>query len=203
MSTARRSLGFSWPVLVGLAALAAPRVVLHDLGVIEEGSVVNGLFVFVPPVCWIAVVLWKRPPRPFATVVVIGVLYGVFLAVGHQVLWAAAFAGDPPVLGGNLAGIDPATQEVVLRTAAVLSSLVTGALVGVVTAVVTTALRRALRRLVPTRWGTSLRPARATHPPTVGRASPEAAEGRATRSVDTTGIGRRANGSSCAPVPHG
>ena len=48
MSAARRTLGFSWPALVALAALAAPRVVLHDLGVIEEGSLVNGLFVFVP-----------------------------------------------------------------------------------------------------------------------------------------------------------
>jgi hypothetical protein len=62
VSAADRTLGFPWPVLVALAALAAPGVVLHDLGVIEEGSVVNGLFVVIPPACWIAAVLWKRSP---------------------------------------------------------------------------------------------------------------------------------------------
>ena len=144
MSAADRTLGFSWPVLVALAALAAPRIVLHDLGVIEEGSVVNGLFVFIPPACWIAAVLWKRPPRPFATVVVIGAIYGVFLAIGHQLLWDAAFGGNTPTLGGNLAGIDPGTQEVAVRVASVLSSLVTGTLVGVVAAAVALLLSRVL-----------------------------------------------------------
>ena len=142
MSAAGRPLGFSWPVLVALAALAAPRVVLHDLGAIEEGSVVNGLFVFLPPACWITAVLWRRPARPFATVVVIGAIYGVFLAVGHQLLWDAAFEGNAPTLGGNLTGIDPGTQEIVLRTAAVLSSLVTGTFVGVVAAAVVLLLCR-------------------------------------------------------------
>ena len=137
-----RSLGFSWPVLVALAALAAPRVVLHDLGVIEEGTFVNGLFVFVPPACWIATVLWKRPRRPFATVVTIGALYGVFLAIGHQLLWNAAVGGDNPTLGGNLAEIDPAIQEGLIRAAAVVSSLVTGTLVGVVAAAVAVGLGR-------------------------------------------------------------
>ena len=144
MSAADRTLGFSWPVLVALAALAAPRIVLHDLGVIEECSVVNGLFVFIPPACWIAAVLWKRPPRPFATVVVIGAIYGVFLAIGHQLLWDAAFGGNTPTLGGNLAGIDPGTQEVAVRVASVLSSLVTGTLVGVVAAAVALLLSRVL-----------------------------------------------------------
>lgn len=133
MSDGPRALGFSWPVLVALAALAAPRVVLHDLGVITEGSVVNGLFVFVPPACWVAAVLWRRPARPFTTVVVIGALYGVFLAVGHQLLWDAAFGGVPPTLGGSLGGIDPGTAEAILRTETVVVSLLTGTLVGVIT----------------------------------------------------------------------
>jgi hypothetical protein len=149
VSAADRTLGSSWPVLVALAALAAPRVVLHDLGVIEEGSVVNGsvvngLFVFIPPACWIAAVLWKRPPRPFTTVVVIGAICGVFLAIGHQLLWDAAFAGNAPTLGGNLAGIDPGTQEIAVRVASVLSSLVIGSLVGVVAAAVALLLSRVL-----------------------------------------------------------
>jgi hypothetical protein len=142
MSRRPHILGFSWPVLAGLAALAAPRVVLHDLGVIAEGTFVNALLVFVPPLCWIAAVLWKRPPRPFPTVVVIGVLYGVFLAIGHQLLWDTAFGGSAPTLGGRLAAIGPAAQEGIVRTAAVLSSLVTGTLVGVVTGAVAALLNR-------------------------------------------------------------
>ena len=141
-----RALGFSWPVLIGLATLAAPRVVLHDLGIIEEGSFVNGLFVFVPPAVWIAAVLWRRPRRPFATVVVIGAVYAVFLALGHQLLWDSAFGGAAPVLGGDLAGMDPAAQEGVLRAAAAVSSLVTGTLVGVVAG----AVALLLLRVVPT-----------------------------------------------------
>ncbi|MGY1637818.1 hypothetical protein ACI78V_14320 [Geodermatophilus sp. SYSU D00742] len=144
MTAGRGSPGFSWPVLVALAALAAPRVVLHDLGLVEEGSVVNALLVFVPPACWVAAVVWKRPRRPFATVVVIGVLYGVLLAVGHQVLWNAAFDGGTPVLGGAPAGAAPDVQEGLLRVAAVVSSLVTGALVGVVAAGVALLLCRVL-----------------------------------------------------------
>jgi hypothetical protein len=132
MSRGKPMLGFSWPVLVGLAALAAPRVVLHDLGIIEEGSFVNGLFVFVPPACWVAAVLWKRPRRPFVTVVVIGAMYGVFLAVGHQLLWDAPFP----------AGIDSPVPETAMRTAATMSSLVVGTVVGVVTGAIATLLCR-------------------------------------------------------------
>jgi hypothetical protein len=144
MTGTRRSLGFSWPALIALAALAAPRVVLHDLGVIEEGTVVNGLFVFVPPACWIAAVLWQRPRRPFASIVVIGTLYGGFIAIGHQLLWNAAVGGSDPTLGGNLAALDPAVQEGLLRAAAVVSSLVSGTLVGVVAAAVAVGLSRVL-----------------------------------------------------------
>jgi hypothetical protein len=118
-------------VLVALAALAAPRVVLHDLGIVEEGSLLNGLLVFVPPALWIAAVVWKRPARPLLTVGVIGAFYGVFLAAGHQVLWNVAFDGGAPTLAGAL-GIDPTYGEVIVRASAVLSSLVTGTLVGVV-----------------------------------------------------------------------
>ena len=157
----RRTLGFSWPALVALAALAAPRVVLHDLGIVEEGSFVNGLLVFVPPACWIAAVLWRRPPRPFLTVLVIGTLYGVFLAIGHQLLWDASFGGVVPTMGGSLGELDPAARESLLRSAAVVSSLVTGTLVGAVTG----AVAQLLNRVVP-----------------AGRAgSPEGRAGRSTR----------------------
>ncbi|PVZ11727.1 hypothetical protein [Actinomycetospora cinnamomea] len=142
-----RTLGFSWPVLIALAALAAVRIPLHDLGTVEEGTALAAVLVVVPPACWVGVVFWRRPPHPFGTVVVIGALYGVFLAAGHQLFWDAAFAGAAPALGGRLAGTDPATTEVVLRVATAASSLVTGTLVGVVAG----AVAAVLCRVVPER----------------------------------------------------
>jgi hypothetical protein len=53
------------------------------------------------------------------------------LAVGHQLLWTAAYGGDPPRLGGNLGGaLAPGLESAVLHAVAFLSSLVTGTLVG-------------------------------------------------------------------------
>lgn len=124
--------GLSFPVLVLLALIAAPRVVLHDLGLIQEGTFVNALFVFVPPLAWIAVVLWRRVPNPFRTLLVVGVLYGVALMLGHQILWTVAHGGDAPTLGGDLADLSPVVQQVVIRVFAALSGLVTGTVVGTV-----------------------------------------------------------------------
>jgi len=134
----QRALGFSWPALVGLAALAAPRVVLHDLGVIEEGSFVNGLFVFVPLACWIAAVLWRRPPRPFLTTAVLGLIYGVFLAAGHMLFWDTAFEGGP------FEDVN-SSQETALRGQVVVTSLLTGTAVGVITGAVALLLMRLTR----------------------------------------------------------
>jgi hypothetical protein len=132
--------------MVGLASLAAPRVVLHDLGVITEGSFVNALLVFGPPVIWILVAVCARVPKPFLTVLAIGAIYGVFLAVGHQVFWTTVWADDPPQLGGNLAGqFSPPVESVILRTFAVFSSLFTGALVGAISGLVAWILSRSRR----------------------------------------------------------
>ncbi|MEU4788514.1 hypothetical protein AB0F95_02245 [Micromonospora tulbaghiae] len=140
MSAGRRTLGFSWPALVALAALAGPRVVLHDLDVVPEGTVVAALLAVGPPLCWVAAVLWRRPPRPFLTMVVIGALYGVFLAVGHQVFWDSSLGMDAP----GLAGLAPGAREALLRGTAVMSSLVTGTMVGVIAGGVAVLLSRVL-----------------------------------------------------------
>ncbi|MEU8257051.1 hypothetical protein AB0C06_22615 [Micromonospora inaquosa] len=138
MSAGRRTLGFSWPALVALAGLAAPRVVLHDLHVVEEGQPAAVLLAVVPLICWVVAVLWRRPPRPFLTVLAIGAIHGVLLAVGHQILWDEAFGATGPRLGD----FDPRVQEAILRLAAVFSSLVTGVLTGVVTGAVAVVLSR-------------------------------------------------------------
>ncbi|WBC14208.1 hypothetical protein O7600_24355 [Micromonospora sp. WMMA1998] len=136
--SARRTLGFSWLALVGLAALAAPRVALHDLDVVPEGTVAAALLAVGPPLVWVAAVLWRRPPRPFLTLVVVGALYGVFLAIGHQVFWGSSLGMDAP----GLANISPGAREALLRASAAVSSLVTGTMVGVIAGGVTALLCR-------------------------------------------------------------
>lgn len=145
-STRRTGLGLPFLAVVALALIAAPRVVLHDLGIIQEGTFVNSLFVFVPPLVWIAVVLWRRVPNPFLTLLVVGALYGVFLMLGHQILWNTAWDGNPPTLGGNLSELSPVAQAVIMRGFAAMSSLVIGTLVGAVSGLVAWGASKAIHR---------------------------------------------------------
>lgn len=126
-----RRLGMSPWLVVGLATLGVPRVIAHDLGPV--GGLSNQLLVYVPIAIWLAVVLWRRVPNPFVTLLAIGGTYGILAGVTHQILWEAAF-DEPPRLGGNLAGqLSAAVEAVVLRVVAFLSSLITGIGVGAVT----------------------------------------------------------------------
>jgi hypothetical protein len=142
----RRGLGLSLPLVVMLAAIAAIRVPLHDLGVVPEGSTVAWLLVFVPLAVWVGVVLQRRVPNPLLTLTVVGFAYAVMLAVIHQLFWGAAFGGDMPSLGGNLEGVlAPGVEAAVFRVSAFFSSLMTGTIVGALTGVVAWAIAR-LRR---------------------------------------------------------
>ncbi len=141
----KRRLGLPFAAIVGLALLAVPRVVLHDLGLISAGTLVNALLVFVPPVVWVGVAVLRRIPRAFLTLVVVGLVYGAFLALGHQLLWDVSFGDSPPRLGGNLAGLDPAAQNVILRVFAAGSSLVTGTVVGAIAGAIAAGLQRLVR----------------------------------------------------------
>lgn len=131
----RDRLGLPVPVLLALSLLGAPRVVLHDLDLIQEGTLVNALFVFGPPVIWVAVAVLRRVPHPLWTLLAIGAGYGVFLALGHQLLWHLSFP-EPPRLGGNLSGLEPGVQAVIVRAFSALSSLFTGLVVGAITGLI-------------------------------------------------------------------
>ena len=133
--------------LLGLALLGVPRVVLHDLDLLHEGTAPNLALVAVPLLLWVAVVLLCRVDRPFTTLLLVGLLHGGMLVVTHQLLWSTSFDGSPPRLGGNLAGLDPTLQSVILRLASVPSGLATGALLGAVTGAAAWLLSR--RRRVP------------------------------------------------------
>lgn len=133
-------LGLSLPAIAALAALAVPRVVVHDLDL--GGPALTAVLALAPAAVWIAVALAARVPRPLLTLTVVGAVYGVLLAVTHQILWIEAFDGDPPRLGGNLVDAPDWVHDVVTRGGAVVSSLVTGTLVGVVTGLIAAGLAR-------------------------------------------------------------
>lgn len=124
--TARRSpLGLPVLALIGLAAVALIRVILHDLHVIEEGSPITWVLAIGPVVLWIVVAV-KRVPNPFLTVLVIGAIFGVMLVITHQLLWDIAFQGNPPSIG------DGPGASVLPRIAAVPSGLFVGGMIGAV-----------------------------------------------------------------------
>ena len=137
--------------LIALALLGIPRVVLHDLDLLHEGTAVNLVFVAVPLLVWVAVVLTCRVTRPFTTLLLVGLLHGAMLVVTHQLLWNAAFDGAPPQLGGNLADLDPTAQAIILRLTSVPSGLVTGALLGAITGAAAWLLSRRRRDPLPGR----------------------------------------------------
>ncbi|MET0419934.1 MAG: hypothetical protein ABW022_28295 [Actinoplanes sp.] len=148
MTEARSKTRFGLPVgvIVGLGLLAAPRVVLHDLDLISEGTFINALLVFVPLLIWIAVAVW-RSTNPFVSLLAAGGVYGLCLLVVHNALWSQSWAGDPPRLGGNLAGRLPtAVEELILRGAMSVTSIFTGLAVGTVCGAVAWVITRARSR---------------------------------------------------------
>lgn len=137
-----RALGLPLAGILGLALLAAPRVVLHDLGLVHEGTLVNALLVFVPVALWVLVTVVRRVPNPFLTLLTVGAVYGVLLGVAHQVFWEANFDGAQPRLGGNLADVAPGTQELIIRGFAMISSLFTGVIVGAISGLIAWGIAR-------------------------------------------------------------
>lgn len=145
-TTPKNRLGLSWWAIIGLALLAVPRVVLHDLHILEEGTLTNALLVWVPPIIWVIVVVATRVTRPFLALLSVGVVYGLFLATGHLIFWDQAFSNGTPQLGGNLADLNPLIQAIILKGFTVLSSGITGTLVGAVCGLVATGLSKLFNR---------------------------------------------------------
>ena len=139
MSRARLGLPV-WVILL-LAALALPRVVVHDLGV-DVGGFAMALLALGPPAVWVLVALRARVPSPVTTLQVIGAVYGIGLGIGHNLMWDAVFE-ESPRLGGSLDGELPeGAEEALMRATTFGSSVFTGAVVGLVAGLVASALRR-------------------------------------------------------------
>ena len=120
----------SFLTLILLALLGAPRVILHDLHIIEEGTLVNLFFVFIPPMIWLFIIL-RTSPSLFKPLFQIGLIYGVILALIHQLLWNIGFE-TPPQLEGPLSALPTVVQNSLMRFAAFLSSIATGVAIGLI-----------------------------------------------------------------------
>lgn len=131
--------------MAGLAVLALVWVFLDHFRVIESGSTLSALVAFVPFALWVAVVLWRDVPRPFATLVRIGVIYGVMLAIAYQVLWDGVGSGYPPFIGTTVSEMAEPARDLVVRAFAIFTSLLSGVLVGVITGIAAWGIGKFLR----------------------------------------------------------
>lgn len=133
----------SMPVwlVVALTLLMVPRTLLSDLGLITEGTLLYYFFALLPFVIWLAVAVLRPAKKPFMDFLVLGILYGLTLAVVHQLLWnvSASIGHHPPQAALELgAAVNPALQELVVRWYTVAVSLLigtgSGAAIGLVAA---------------------------------------------------------------------
>jgi hypothetical protein len=139
----QRALGLPVIALIGLAAIALPRAILHDLHIISDSGPLTWILALGPVAVWVAVAVTKRVPKPFLTVLVIGIFYGIMLVITHQLLWDYAYEGDPPTLGNS------SMAAVIPRLFAVPSGLFAGALTGAVGGLIAWGIQAALTPKAP------------------------------------------------------
>jgi hypothetical protein len=137
----RHRLGLPVWAIVGLAALAVPRILLHDLGV-DVGPLGAAVLAIGPSVVWVLVVLRARVASPVVTLLAVGAVYGVALGVVHNLMWDEVFGDDPPTLNGV---VDDDLAEIPLRIATFVSSLFTGIVVGLISGLAASGLRAVAR----------------------------------------------------------
>jgi hypothetical protein len=129
----------SLPILliIVLAALAVPRAVLHDLHAIPLDSPIYTVLAIVPFAIWALFALLGKSKRPIYDFLVLGIIFGLMLAITHQLTWDASWGGNLPHLHGNLEGkLNPVVESLLLRTAAFISSLLTGVVFGGIVALI-------------------------------------------------------------------
>lgn len=135
-----------WAV-VALGLVAVPRAVLHDLDRMPDSRLLVVALAVGPPILWTGVAVAARLVSPVRTMAAVGAVYGVALGLVHNLLWDRAFGHRDVRLGGELRGTLPAAvEELLLRGATTLSSLLTGLAVGLVTGLVAMMATRLLYR---------------------------------------------------------
>ena len=107
--------------------LALPRVIVHDLHLFPFDSIEYKILTIVPFATWALYALFGKSKRPIYDFLILGTLFGLMLAITHQLTWDASWGSNPPHLQGNLeAKLDPMIESLLLRSAAFMSSIFTG-----------------------------------------------------------------------------
>ena len=140
----------SYTTVVLLAALTIPRVPIHDLKLLSFDSPLYKVLAVVPFLVWLLVALLRRTTRPLYDFLAVGMTYGIFLGLTHQVLWNASWNGDTPQLGGNLANIDPSLENIIVRMFGFCSSVMTGLIIGLLFGLIAYAAQLARKKLKKT-----------------------------------------------------
>jgi hypothetical protein len=117
--------------IIFLAALAIPRVFVHDLHLASFDSLLYKTLAVGPLVVWLIVAIARKSKKPFYDFLLVGLVFGLLLALAHQINWDASWGNNTPHIGGNLAGkFSPLAEGLTLRTAAIISSVMTGLVFG-------------------------------------------------------------------------
>src|SRR5699024_466652 len=136
--------GTSCLSILVLALLVVLRVILHSLGWLTVGTFINLIFIFISALIWISAALWFCSALPFKLLLTAGIGFGYILALVHQLFWAPAFPAMPG-LGGNLAGAPDYISTIIIRSTAVVSSIVTGIMIGTLLGGVAFIIRKLIR----------------------------------------------------------
>lgn len=146
MNIIKEKTGLGILELLPLSLLGLPRVILHDLSIIEEGTFVNLLFVVIPVIVWIIYILSKNAKAPFLSMLFLCSIYGMILGITHQILWTQSFP-EGVQLGGNLTELPDLASNIIIRIFAFLSSVTTGVVMGIVLGAVTWVLNQLLKSI--------------------------------------------------------
>jgi hypothetical protein len=117
-----------WLVTV-LVLLMLPRTLLNELGVVTEGTLPYYVLALTPFAIWLAVAVVRKNQKPMADFLMLGLLFGLLLAVVHQLLWnsgSAVTQHAPQIAIDIAANFDPGARELVTRLVSVGISLVIG-----------------------------------------------------------------------------
>lgn len=124
-----------WNIIIPLAALAIVRTLMHVYRAYESAPRAEGAVWIVTLVIWVAVVVAKKVPKPFLTLLLTGGLSGLFSAAIQQLFWTRFWM---TVQNFDTLAVDVFSPLV--RTIAVGSSLVAGLLWGAATGLLAAAI---------------------------------------------------------------
>jgi hypothetical protein len=123
----RGRLGLDWGLIVSLGAVGAVRPLVHDLPTFADAKVLQGVVAVAVFLIILIVPLLMKVPRPLATLICIGGVYGLLSVIVHQLMWTTVFPDGYPPLGLDATYQPP---ELVLRVFASVATLITSILTG-------------------------------------------------------------------------